>query len=484
MIRDGQDVFKIFFDLENDSEKTEPFNLVIKNEKFTCQAFAAGGDWQNPVLYYRCQSMGTDDYDKETFKIISFDTEIAPHRNSFFIFIPKKEEGNPNLTHGKKDGWVASNNGGEGSQEQEELSERKGREALKEFLASCCKPIKQEDLGPKESATVKEDIHDGLKAVFIALDDWCKQHGIFPDNVADYPDKQGYLVKPKSIKDSIYNYLKPHIEKHGLNCELDDDRSDGLLLTFTVKALHEGHWEVLTDKDKAEQSTKFSMLPSSDAERVRRSETMYQKRKGFTQRLDEYGYGGMIPVTIEPSSDIIGNRSSPFSPGEPKRPPLPYNKRKNISDLAQIPPYQHQSDFEDVLNVALDSVKPPEDEITPETHIVPDTTKPIKATTAARLDSLKAVAQPPEKTLVIPSDSASLETLDPSFKINNTQNLHVTGMAGVRPQTPQGETEPTSNATVPPAGGGAGSFMPPQPAVSSMKKIKKINPSVSHNLEG
>jgi hypothetical protein len=364
------------------------------------------------------------------------------------------------------------------------LSERKGREALKKFLASCCKPIKQADLGPKEAATVKEDINSGLKAAFIALDDWCKQHGIFPDNVADYPDKQGYLLKPKSIKEQVLAHLKPHIEEHGLNLEVDDDRSDGLLLTFTVKAindekLHEmGHWEVLTDKDKEEQSTKFSMLPHSDAERVRRSETMYQKKpKSFTQRLNESGYegGGMIPTRIEPSSNIIGNRSSPFSPGEPKRPPLSYNKRKNISDLAQMPPYERQGDFEDVLDTALDAVKPPGNEISSEPHIVPDATKPIKATTAARLDSLsKAVAQPPEKTLVIPSDSASLETLDPSQRINNAQNLHVTGMAGVRPQTPQGEMEPTSNATVPPAGGGAGSFMPPQPAVTTMKKIKRI----------
>jgi hypothetical protein len=141
VICDGQDVFKIWFDLENDDDITKPFDIAIEGCKFTCQAFAAGGDWENSVLYYRCQLKDTT-----SCEVVSFGETLFKNLNAFFVFIPKKEDGNTNLVkcediedNERKGGWCA----GQDSKESGKIDERKGRKALKDFLQDCCKPIKR-----------------------------------------------------------------------------------------------------------------------------------------------------------------------------------------------------------------------------------------------------------------------------------------------------------------------------------------------------
>ena len=64
--------------------------------------WSAGGDWENPVRYFRCQcaskSKGRNEWGKY-------------RKGEFtFIYIPDKKEGNKNLIKGEKKTWVASHN--------------------------------------------------------------------------------------------------------------------------------------------------------------------------------------------------------------------------------------------------------------------------------------------------------------------------------------------------------------------------------------
>lgn len=76
---------KINFDTEND-EMVEEKIIEVSRFKFVCQHWRAGGDWENPIDYFFCQ---TDSY--------LFDSTFA--EDGLFVFVPT--ENNPNL---QKDG--------------------------------------------------------------------------------------------------------------------------------------------------------------------------------------------------------------------------------------------------------------------------------------------------------------------------------------------------------------------------------------------
>jgi len=70
--------------------------------KVTAQMMSAGGDWENPVRYFKCQcarkTEGRDEWGKYTKGDLTF------------IYIPEKNEGNKNLIKGDKKKWVTSHN--------------------------------------------------------------------------------------------------------------------------------------------------------------------------------------------------------------------------------------------------------------------------------------------------------------------------------------------------------------------------------------
>lgn len=103
MIRDAwqellhveQEAVGIHFDLENDDpssrEKSRFIDTGLKTAgdepiKVLAQPCTAGGDWQSPVAYFRCQLVR------------------GRSRHELFIVIPTKEEGNISLTPGTKEG--------------------------------------------------------------------------------------------------------------------------------------------------------------------------------------------------------------------------------------------------------------------------------------------------------------------------------------------------------------------------------------------
>ena len=64
---------------------------------FRCELYQAGGDWEYPVFYFRCQL--TSGYARGCSK----------HSEPFFCFIPDVKQGNAHLEK-SKDGWITPNN--------------------------------------------------------------------------------------------------------------------------------------------------------------------------------------------------------------------------------------------------------------------------------------------------------------------------------------------------------------------------------------
>jgi len=103
-VHDAMKAFKIHFDTENNDTVDPARDIVIPQKqwdtkcKFRCQLSQAGGDWQVGVYYFRCQLLE------------GYAFNIGKYRNSFFIFIPGKKEGNYSLV--SKDGgeWSAADN--------------------------------------------------------------------------------------------------------------------------------------------------------------------------------------------------------------------------------------------------------------------------------------------------------------------------------------------------------------------------------------
>lgn len=94
-IKEAQKEFGINFDTENDESIGIQRTIKIKDDnKFKCELFAAGGDWESPVRYFRCQI--ADGY---------FGGR-SQYNDPYFVFIPGKK-GNPHLIKSKSDKLTA-----------------------------------------------------------------------------------------------------------------------------------------------------------------------------------------------------------------------------------------------------------------------------------------------------------------------------------------------------------------------------------------
>jgi hypothetical protein len=132
MIKKAQDDFKISFDLENDdlSGNNSEKDLIVPQDrwstncKFRCQLWSAGGDWQYPVYYFKCQLLD------------GYAINLSKHTNPFFIFIPGKTEGNYHLVASEKDAskWHAPDNNSYRKNIDPEPSATDCWKALKNYL--------------------------------------------------------------------------------------------------------------------------------------------------------------------------------------------------------------------------------------------------------------------------------------------------------------------------------------------------------------
>lgn len=131
LVRDAMKELKVRFDLENNNTANQQREIVIPQKeweftkcKFRCELYSAGGDWEVPAYYFRCQLI--DGY--------AFGTE--KYRNSgLFVFIPGKTEGNFHLVRSKNgEDWVAPDNNDWKKGIDPERNDRKCWEALEEYL--------------------------------------------------------------------------------------------------------------------------------------------------------------------------------------------------------------------------------------------------------------------------------------------------------------------------------------------------------------
>ena len=134
---------------------------------------------------------------------------------------------------------------------------------------------------------VTENIHKSLRAIYDHFDDYCKRNGQFYNIVSDEATQQGYVVKDKTFANKIQDFITPKTEENKVHLDIDQDRRDGVLFTFTLDSIQDGHWKVLSKHPKRQD---FSIFANDrDAKKVRAGKTMYQT-KGLKERLDRLLY--------------------------------------------------------------------------------------------------------------------------------------------------------------------------------------------------
>jgi hypothetical protein len=128
-IKEAKDKFCVSFDTENDESIDQQRIIKIEQDhwdhlgpvKFACEMYSAGGDWEFPLYYFRCELQ--DGYAQGLSKY------SAPH----FVFIPNGEQGNGQLTKSKGK-WFCPDS--DYDDEEEKRDEKKCWESLKDHLKS------------------------------------------------------------------------------------------------------------------------------------------------------------------------------------------------------------------------------------------------------------------------------------------------------------------------------------------------------------
>jgi hypothetical protein len=107
LLHETKKSFNISFDLENNDATNDLSRDIIVPQnrwdftkcKFRCQLCQAGGDWEYSVYYFKCQLIDGYAYN------------LDKYRNSYFVYIPGKTEGNYHLVKNNKDVWCAPHDG-------------------------------------------------------------------------------------------------------------------------------------------------------------------------------------------------------------------------------------------------------------------------------------------------------------------------------------------------------------------------------------
>ena len=354
---------------------------------------------------------------------------------------------------------------------------------------------------------IKEDIHKSLKTIFCLLDQYCKANGVFYDLVDDEPIRQGYLFRQKEQQKGLTDYFIPYLDDLHVLMNVDGDRKDGVLFTFDVQAItDDGHCVFLTEKDKQKKhNPKFSPLPNSDAERVRRGDTMYQGRedKKPLQRLDEL-LEKPIEKTDETLEEILDEDQYKFPSGKHRRVQAPFRSSfgvsktfggrptKSLSESLNGQPLIREpgldsfgtsigltgagrsSEFSpgEMTNPEKRRVKSPRKNIADLANLSPPPLNYERADFNAELEQVPALSKGEQlaQELVKPTDAV----LDTPVGIDlPAPRISALGMpSGIRnqskPPTLTGGSAPISNVAITPGSGGA--FMPPK---STIKKPEK-----------
>lgn len=130
-IQEAKKNFNIWFDLENNDlcKDNSQRDIIIPQDewehancKFRCQLWCAGGDWEVPLYYFKCQLLD------------GYAFNVNKYQCPFFIFIPGKTEGNYHLIKAKKEGWCVPDNNDYKKGIDPEKSKTDCWKALQEYL--------------------------------------------------------------------------------------------------------------------------------------------------------------------------------------------------------------------------------------------------------------------------------------------------------------------------------------------------------------
>ena len=131
----AQDTYNIYWDFENDEairqkditietpedaweSKGTPGKMIDDKASFRCELRFAGGDWEQGVFYFCCQSIKG-----KTF-----------HTDECFVLIPTKEQGNLGLIKNDKGKWYSSQGDEKDVEYSHEKAEKQCWESLPEML--------------------------------------------------------------------------------------------------------------------------------------------------------------------------------------------------------------------------------------------------------------------------------------------------------------------------------------------------------------
>lgn len=127
LINNAKKEFNVYFDLENNyslkKQRLIKFYMSDKRQvKFKCELYEAGGDWEIPVLYFKCQIIEGHCFEDKSF-----------YTNSHFIYIPGKTTGNYQLVK-NNDKWCTPNADDYKKDIDPKSNEKDCWESLKKYL--------------------------------------------------------------------------------------------------------------------------------------------------------------------------------------------------------------------------------------------------------------------------------------------------------------------------------------------------------------
>lgn len=318
----------------------------------------------------------------------------------------------------------------------------------------------------------QSDMYDALGEITRHFDMFCKENSCPYSIVSDEPYLKAYVLDDKSHDQKMFDYLTPVAKNKNVHMEVNRENPSGIVYTFTMTALADGHWKVLSKNPKRIDLSIFAN--QDDARKVRAKKTMYQRK--FSERLeqslqdiieDQYKHptrsysrkqsayrssfgksktfggikeeyrapniaGQMVPPQIERPTNIgivsADRTSDAGAPKDGKSTKIkPYNKRLNaVDNPTTVKPPAQLENFLRRLNERLSSSDESERSIFTGT-VVPD--------------KMKQPANPliPDQSRdVVPDDLASKKLSDPSGMNNADAAQDISFRAYGAQPTPNG----------------------------------------------
>lgn len=111
--KEAKEEFNVEFNLENDEATTQRTITIPQKTwehskcRFRCEMRYAGGDWEAPSVYFRCQLVD------------GYADGISKYGDPHFVVIPDGDNGNEHHSRSDKGTWVAPDNESDASRPNE-----------------------------------------------------------------------------------------------------------------------------------------------------------------------------------------------------------------------------------------------------------------------------------------------------------------------------------------------------------------------------